>query len=348
MVNQELSWIGLDLGDYKIDLRLGGGIFSTVYRGVHIKSAQAKAFKVAKPQDLVRNPPREDCLSTRAIALTTGSTMVVLPDAAKLLARQHAMLSTTSHADWIKVDSLVEQPALTYYEMDFVDGETLRQAMTRKPISLEKTIEIARCLAAGSILPGSAGGSPASNSLAHAPRAYHGDIKPENILITKSGITMIDPGHFGRLDLANGSDLPNCAVTTVAYYPTLEPDDLLAFGLMLFEMVLGFLPTAKAGDSQESDLSRIGPNLLEMVRLQEMVGKYFSSGILDVPLPSSVHPEISADVEKLLLKCIRLNVDPSGKLELDSGFGSFGAIADALAALPLPGTGEFLLKHMPG
>jgi serine/threonine protein kinase len=146
LVNQELSWVGLDLGDYKIDLKLGGGIFSNVYRGVHIKTAQKKAFKVAKPQDLVCNPPREDCLSTRAIAQTTGSTMVVLPDAAKLIKQQHSQLSAQSQPGWIKVDGLVEQPALTYYEMDFVEGETLRQAMTRKPISIDKTIEIVRCL----------------------------------------------------------------------------------------------------------------------------------------------------------------------------------------------------------
>ncbi len=329
MVSQDLSWVGLEVGDYKIDQKLGEGIFSSVYRGVHLKTAQQKAFKVAKPQDLVSKRQAKDCLSTRAIAQITGGTMDVLPDAAKLLRTQHAQLSMVSQSGWIKVDRLVDQPGLTYYEMELVEGETLRQLMIRQSITVDKTIEIARSLDKLS----------KSESL-----RYHGDIKPENILVTKSGITIIDPGYFGRLDLVNGSNLPNCAITTVAYYPALEPDDLLAFGLMLWEVVLGIQPTAKTSFSQESDLSRIGGNLLEMVRLQEMVGKYFLSNILNVPLPSSVHPGIGADLENLLLKSIRLKVNMSGQIDLDPGFRSFGAIAGALAALRLKGTEQFLAK----
>lgn len=327
MVSQDISWVNLDLGEYKIDLKLGGGMFSSVYRGVHIKTGERKAFKVAKPQDLVSSLERGDRLGTRAIARITGSTMDVLPEADKLLSMQHARLSEANKPGWIKVDGIVEQPAVTYYEMDLIEGDTLRQVMMRKPITVDDTIEIVRCL----------GKSSPDGSM-----PYHGDIKPENILVTKSGITIIDPGYFGRLELGNGSTVPNCAVTTVAYYPTLEPDDLLAFGLMLFEMVLGVLPTAESADSEEFDLTRIGSNLLEMVRTQEMAGKYFLSGILNVPLPSTLQPQISPDVEKLLLKCIGLSLTPSGKLDLDSGFRSFGAIGGALETLRAKGIEQFV------
>lgn len=326
MISQDLNWVGLELGDYKIEQKLGEGVFSCVYGAVDVKTGQRKAIKAAKLNDLVRRPAREECLSTKAIAQITGSTMDVLPDASAVLRQQHMRLSAAKAPGWVNVERLVDQPGLTYYEMELVQGETLKQQITKTPVTVDQTISIARTL----------------DKLSQGADHYHGDIKPENILLTKSGITMIDPGFFGRLKLSNGTSLPNCAVTTVAYYPTLEPDDLFAFGLMLWEIVLGLHPTAKTGNSQESDLSKIGANLLETVRLQEMVGKYFLSSILDVPLPSSVHPGISPDLERLLLKSIRLQVITSGKLDLDAGFRSFSAVAGALAALRLKGNQQFL------
>ena len=329
MIEQELSWVGLQVGDFRIDQKLGEGIFSSVYLGSHLQTAERKVFKVAKTPDSVSNANRENSLATRAIAKITGGTMDVLPNPASLLRKQYAQLKSVSDSGWIKVDQLVDQPGLTYYRMDFVEGETLRQSMTRQSLTVDQTIALARSLAKlnkSDLLP------------------FHGDIKAENILLTEYGITVIDPGYFGRLDLVNGSNLADCAITTVAYYPTLEPDDVMAFGLLLWEIVLGVQPTAQSGYSLESDLSRIGKNLLESVRLQEMVGRYFLSSILNVPLPSSLQAQIGSELESLLLKSIRLKKTADGKIDLDPGFRSFAAIAGALAALRIKGTDRFLSK----
>ncbi len=325
MAGQNLSLVGLEVDQYMIDQQLGDGVLSAVFCGKNAAGEKA-AFKVAKQQDLLNASSVDHCLSTKAIAKVTGGTMDVRPDTASILKRQYALLEQFNESELVRVRKLSARSELTYYEMDFLEGETLRQVMEKQPVSIDQMIAVARCLDKLSKV----------NSF-----RYHGDIKPENIMVTRDGITMIDPGYFGPLDLENGSTMAFCALTTAAYYPLLEPDDLFAFGLMLWEVVLGEAPLAKRGYSGESDLSRIGPNLLQSVQLQEMVGKYYLSSILEVPFPSKTEHKITGEAERILLKCLRLSITPAGKLELDSGFKSFSSLAGALAVLRLKGKQYF-------
>ncbi|CAN5737186.1 hypothetical protein BH10CYA1_BH10CYA1_34370 [soil metagenome] len=325
LASQNLSLLGLEIDDYMIDQQMGDGSLSAVFRGKNAVGFKA-AFKLAKQQDLLTATPVDQCRLTKAIAKVTGGVMDVRPNTSSILKKQYSLLEQVHERELVRVRKLSARSELTYYEMNLLEGETLRQVMDRQPVSIDQMIGVARCL-----------DKLSKNSFF----SYHGDIKPENIMITEDGITMIDPGHFGPLDLENGSTMANCALTTAAYYPLLEPDDLLAFGLMLWEVVLGEAPLAKRGYSGESDLSRIGPNLLEIVKLQEMVGKYYLSSILDVPIPSKTHHKITGEAEKMLLKCLRLYITPAGKLELDSGFKSFSSIAGALAAMRLKGKQYF-------
>jgi serine/threonine protein kinase len=334
-----VTWVGSQVGDFLIDQKLGEGNFSWVYRGIHEDNGTYAAFKVAKPPEAAdlsssasaasaASELLEDgnaALPTRAIATITGGIMEIKPNAAKLLQKQHELLVQLNHGESIQVKELCAKPELTYFEMEYVSGPTLRQLMEQGPVSIDKMMEVARCL----------------DKLSKSKKlAYHGDLKPENIMFTPSGAVVIDPGFFGRLDLENGSTMKNCAVTTPAYYPTLEPDDLMAFGILLWEVVMGEQPLKKETSSESSDLSRIGPQLLEHVRLQEAVGKYLLSPILDIQRPSTNRTNVDRNVENLLLKGLRLHVLGNG-IELDPGFRSFAAISGALATLRLKGKEHF-------
>ncbi|HEY9679690.1 MAG TPA: hypothetical protein V6C76_16930 [Drouetiella sp.] len=322
-----VTWVGSSVGDYKIDKQLGEGNFSVVYHGNHEQTGSSCAFKVAKAQeDIGADKARTTAMPTKATATITGGIMDVKPLTGKLLEHQYAALSQSQDAGLVRVEELKARPELTYYEMEFLHGPSLRELMNAGPVSIEKMMDVARCL---------------DKLSKNSDWKGHGDLKPENVMFTPSGVVLIDPGYFGRLDLENGSTLPECAVTTPAYYPTLELDDLFAFGLMLWEVVFGQQILNKRGYSEESDLSRTGPQLVELVKLQEAVGKYLLSPILDVQMPSTIHPGIDQNVERLLLKGLRIN-DSNGVLELDPGFRSFGAISGAFAAIRLKGKEHFL------
>lgn len=322
-----VTWVGLQVGDYTIDHKLGEGNYSWVYHGLHDDTNESMAFKVAKPQDQATGDTAQTgSLPTKAMAMVTGGIADVKPLTNKLLALQHKKLAAIDESGLIRVGALTDKPELTYYGMEYLQGQTLRQLMVNERVTIEKMMEVSRCL---------------DKLSKNGKFVHHGDIKPENIMFGQAGAVLIDPGYFGRLELENGSSLSNCAVTTPAYYPTLEPDDLLAFGLLLWEVVLGQQPLKRKGFTGNSDLSRIGPQLLELVQLQEAVGKYLLSAILDVQMPSQIHPNIDQNLERLLLQGLRLRSTQAG-LELDTGFRSFAAFSGALAALRLRGKEHFL------
>jgi serine/threonine protein kinase len=69
----------------------------------------------------------------------------------------------------------------------------------------------------------------------------HGDLKPENIFVAGERVVLLDPGFYGDIRLADGSR-GSITVTTPAYYPLRRPDDMMAFGLILVEIVTGVNP----------------------------------------------------------------------------------------------------------
>ena len=145
---------------------------------------------------------------------------------------------------------------------------------------------------------------------------YHGDIKPQNIIITSKGLRLIDPGYFGALPCREGM-IPNAVITTPAYYPCLEPDDAFAAGAILWELCLGRHPLrfSRAEDGQQQLSS--GVQLKQKLKMQELSGRYFYSSICDLLLPQVLDPAISNDLQRLLLSAIGLEYSGKNALELE-------------------------------
>ena len=309
------SWIGLTVDDFVIDDLLSDGPFFCVYRGVN-SQGEAKAFKLAKARALSESIS-QPISSTKAFALAVGHVREFIPDAADLLQKQVQRMQVLDEPEYVYVEHLTSNENLCYSRMELIVGQTLREMMNIGPVPIQIFIDIANDL----------------HQLQQLENfKYHGNLSPENILISSHGIKLISPGYWGPLESQNGL-IPTCAVTTPAYYPDLTPDDLYAMGLIIWEAALGQRPLGVAADCETMDHTRVGNELLQYVRNYERVGKFFMGPILEIYTPSQLHIEMPAALENFLLEAIGLRLMPNGKLDKDTGFSNFHAMASALTAL---------------
>jgi len=120
-----------------------------------------------------------------------------------------------------------------YLVMELVEGETLAHRLKKGKLPLEQAVrfgaQIAEALAA-----------------AHAKGIVHGDLKPANIMLTKSGVKVLDFG-LARSAADTTSSAPSVIMGTPAYMAPEQLEgqavdartDIYAFGLVLSEMVTG-------------------------------------------------------------------------------------------------------------
>ncbi|MBA4077705.1 MAG: hypothetical protein C0508_21940 [Cyanobacteria bacterium PR.023] len=307
------SWIGLQIEDCIVESLIGEGAFSWTYLG-KAENGSSTVFKVAKPAANVGkfSSGATQIFPTRALLQITGAYCDVRLDAVELLSKQAQRLKSSPHKNLLEVQSITDDGVLCYYRYEYVSGKTLRQLIQSGEATQQTLIKLAQTL---------------EHIAKESDFGAHGDLKPENIVFGQSGIKLIDPGYFGDvLDLAGSSGY--AAVTTPAYYPTLEPDDLFAFGVMAWEILVGHHPF----HDELSSAQPVAPDLLELVRASEIAGNFFISRILQVRHPSELNPKISLSLGTVLLKLLRLKINEKQQLALDDGFRSFGAIAGALLA----------------
>jgi serine/threonine protein kinase len=147
--------------------------------------------------------------------------------------------ASLDHANIVKVFDVGVLDGRPYLVAELLDGETLRARLGRGPLAAEEARRIAGEVAAGLVV-------------AHAAGLVHRDLKPDNVFLTRSGITKILDFGIAKLSeepsAADGlATLTGVLLGTVGY---LSPEqirggavdgrtDLFALGSMLFEMATG-------------------------------------------------------------------------------------------------------------
>ena len=255
---------GHNLGPYEILSLIGTGGMGEVYRARDTRLQRIVALKLVR-HDLAQRAGFRDRLQREARAI-----------------------SSLNHPYICSLYDIGEQEGLDYLVMEYVEGETLADVLTKGPLPTDQVLrygsQIAQALSA-----------------AHAHGIIHRDLKPSNIMITPSGAKVLDFGLAKRSEPAVAmADAPTVAADaatgvgqilgTVAYMapeqaegrPVDARTDIFALGVVLYEMLSGRQPFR--GDTTLSTLASI---------LRE-----------EPQRPRQQRPEIPAALEQVVMRCL--------------------------------------------
>jgi tetratricopeptide (TPR) repeat protein len=215
--------IGRTLSHYRIISQLGHGGMGVVYEAEDTRLGRHVAVKLL---------PAEACCD---------------PQAMDRFLREARIVSSLSHPHICTLHDIGEQDDQQFMVMELLEGESLKQRISRGPLTMEEVLDL---------------GSQIADALdaAHSHGVVHRDIKPANLFVTHRGLAKVL--DFGVAKLAEtGVDRPDVertlaasavttvgsAIGTVAYMSPEQArgqeidhrSDLFSFGEVLYEMATG-------------------------------------------------------------------------------------------------------------
>ncbi len=231
--------VGTRLGPYEIVALIGAGGMGEVYRARDTRLDRTVAIKVL-PAQLSSSPELRDRLE-----------------------REARTISQLSHPHICALYDIGREKDTDFFVMEYLEGDTLAERLVKGALPIEQVCrygaEIAEAL-----------------GTAHAAGVVHRDLKPGNVMLTKSGVKLMD---FG-LAKAFAAPAPIEALTSsptrardlttegtlLGTVPYMAPEqlegrqtdartDIFAFGAVLYEMAVG--RKAFTGASQASLMSAI-------------------------------------------------------------------------------------------
>ena len=268
---------GTKLGPYEIQSALGAGGMGEVYRARDTRLDRTVAIKIL-PAHLSANP-----------------------DALQRFDREARAISSLSHPNVCHLYDVGSQDGTSYLVMEYLEGETLADRLRKGPLPLEQVLKSGIEICEGL-------------EKAHKSGVIHRDLKPGNIMLTKSGAKLMDFG-LAKPVLPASPVSSGLTQTIATPQPPLTTEGMVVgtFQYMAPEQVEG-----READVR-SDIFALGAVLYEMVTgKRAFEGKTTASTIAailaaDPPPLSSVQPLSPSALETTVKSC--LAKDPDERLQ---------------------------------
>ena len=266
------------ISHYEILSPLGEGGMGVVYRAVDTRLGRPVALKLLRHDETVDRERKKRFIQEARAA------------------------SALNHPHIVTIFEIGEEGEHDFIAMEYVAGRSLASLIAEHRLSIDDSLKYAVQIAD-------------AMSTAHAAGIVHRDLKPGNIMVTDQGrIKVLDFGLAKLIESRPNSDEMNDApptesaaaggavqthagviLGTAAYMSPEQADgrqadvrsDIFSFGVVLYEMVTG--RRAFVGASKMATLAAI------LTREPDP--------------PSSVIPGLSADLEKIILRCLRKSPD---------------------------------------
>jgi len=229
------------LGPYEIQTAIGAGGMGEVYKARDTRLDRTVAIKVLPPD-------------------VSGD-----PDRRARFEREAKTIAGLNHPHICTLFDVGEHDGSTYLVMEHLAGQTLAERLEKGPLPQEQALTIATEIAD-------------ALSAAHRQGVTHRDLKPGNVMLTKSGAKLLDfglakrAGHGERAAAASLASVPTqtrpltsegTIVGTLQYMapeqvegkPADARTDLWALGAILYEMLTG--TRAFEGNSAASLIANI-------------------------------------------------------------------------------------------
>ena len=264
---------GTKLGPYEIAGAIGAGGMGEVYRARDTRLNRTVAIK-ALPAHLADRPELRERFEREARAV-----------------------ASLNHPHICVLHDIGRQDGVDFLVMEYLEGETLAERLKKGPLPLEQVLQYAIEI---------------SDALdkAHRKGITHRDLKPGNIMLTKSGTKLLDfglaklgrqmdaPAHVSLSKLPTANNPVTAEGTILGTLQYMAPEqlegkeadartDIFAFGVVMYEMA-----TSKKAFDGKSQASVIGAILKD-----------------DPPAISSLQPMTPPALDRVVKTCLAKNSD---------------------------------------
>src|ERR1700683_5425856 len=261
---------GTKLGPYEIQSPLGAGGMGEVYRAKDTRLDRTVAVKIL-PSHLSDNV-----------------------EAKQRFDREARAISSLNHPNICTLHDVGHQDGVDFLVMEFLDGETLADRLRKGPLPSEQVLKIGIEMCEGL-------------ERAHKSGVVHRDLKPGNVMLTKTGAKLMD---FGLAKAAPGAVAPASSLTMTISHPSAD-QPLTAHGMIVgtFQYMSPEQTEGKEADAR-SDIFALGAVLYEMATgKRAFTGKSQASLVAAIlasePAPiSMVQPMSPPALEQVIKSCL--------------------------------------------
>ncbi len=253
---------------YSIIRLLGIGGMGAVYQAWDDELGEAVALKVVRPEIM--------------------ADQTVAHDLERRFKRELLLARQVTHKNVVRIHDLGEIEGIKYLTMPYIQGSDLGTVLAReKKLQVARAVSIAKQVVSGLIA-------------AHEAGVVHRDLKPANIMIDADDHAVIMDFGIARSISGNAATMAGAVIGTLEYMapeqamarPTDHRADIYAFGLILYDMVVGPRHASRA----ESAVAEL------MARVQNAL-----------PPLRSVDPSLPEALERIIDRCTQ--PDPAARYQ---------------------------------